>query len=123
MLVLFLTSITVTAQNTSCRTIKNGTFKYLDSRSNEIIVKRRDSIQIDSSKSENFWFKSKVNWTSECDYQLTIVEVNDSSFDLILGKTFEFEIIDIKGNQVRLKTRTLNKLKESIRSMQIIETN
>lgn len=113
-------SLTISAQNKACIDIKNGNFKYLDSQSNEFIVQRKDSIQIDSCKSVNFVIHSKINWKSDCEYEMTIYKVNDTLYTPIIGKTFEFKIVNIENDSITLITKTLNKERKTERIMQIL---
>jgi hypothetical protein len=118
--IIFIFSLSISAQSKDCIDIKNGSFKYLDSQSNEFIVQRRDSIQVDSCKSVNFVIHSKINWKSDCEYEMTIYKVNDTLYNPIIGKTFEFKIIKIENDSIRLITKTLNKERETERIMHIL---
>lgn len=64
--------------------MRNGKFKYQDSQSNEFIVKRIDSIHVDSCKNMNVVLYSKINWKSDCKYEMTIYKVNDSLYNPII---------------------------------------
>jgi len=108
-------------QEKKCSDIKNGKFTYVDYSSNEIIEIRKDTIQIDSFPKLGLSYHSKVKWTSDCHYNITVYEVNNPEFDLLIGTTFEFEILSIENDQLRVKTKTVNKLRESEHIMQIIE--
>ncbi len=118
--IIFIFSLSILAQSKDCIDIKNGSFKYLDSRSNEFIVQRKDSIQVDSCKSVNFVIHSKINWKSDCEYEMTIYKVNDTLYNPIIGKTFEFKIIKIENDSITLITKTLNKERETERIMHIL---
>lgn len=108
-------------QGKKCSDIKNGKFKYFDSTSNEIIEIRKDSMQIDSSSNLGLAYYSKIKWTSECAYEMTVYKVNNPEFEFLIGSTFEFEILAIDKDQVRLKTKTVNEERESEYVMQIMD--
>lgn len=120
-IILLFFSMLITAQEKECFDIKNGKFKYLDSQSNEFIVKRIDSIQVDSCTTVNFVYHSKIHWKSECEYEMTVFKVNDSLYNQILGNVFEFKIMSIENNKIKLKTKTVNKKREMEYIMNILD--
>lgn len=120
-IIIVLLTLSFSNQEKECSDIKNGKFKYSDSSSNEVIEIRKDSIQIDSFPSIGLSYQSKVKWTSDCNYQITIFKVNDPEFDSLIGITFEFEILSIEKDQIKLKTKTVNKEHESEYFMKIID--
>jgi len=118
---IILTTLSFSSQEKKCSDIKNGKFKYFDSSANEIIVIRKDSIQIDSSTTSKLTYHSKIKWLNDCKYDMTFFKVNNPEMKLLIGTTFEFEVLDIVVNKIKLKTKTVNKERESEHIMEIIE--
>lgn len=116
-----LLSTYLCAQSKDCTDVKNGKFKYIDSQSNEFIVKRTDSIQIDSCLTKSLVFYSKIKWKSDCDYEMEIYKVSDSLFNPLIGNVFELNILSVDNNKIKLKSKTLNGKRESENYMEIIE--
>src|SRR5690606_22847991 len=100
---------------------KNGTFKYYDNEKNEIFEIRKDSIQVDSCPALGLILYSKVKWLSDCNYQTTLYKSNFPEFHLIDGTTFQHEIINIKNNEITLKTTADNQQSEREITMQILD--
>lgn len=120
--ILFITfSLSFFGQEKRCAEVKNGIFKYFDSQSDIIFIKRIDSIQIDSSSTYNMVFHSKIKWKSDCDYEMTIYKVNDSLFNPIIGNTFKVKILNVDDRRIKIRTWTLNGEKALEYYMDIIE--
>ena len=51
---------------------------------------------------------------------MTFYKVNDTLYNPIIGKTFEFKIIKIENDSITLITKTLNKERETERIMHIL---
>ena len=118
--IIILSIFCLSNQEKRCSDIKNGKFRYFDSSSNEAIEIRTDSIQIDSFPNIGLTLYSKVKWTSECNYEATVYKVSDPEMELLIGKTFEYEILSINNNEVKLKAKTVNKKRETELIMYII---
>ena len=100
--------------------MKNGKFRYYSSN-NEVIVIRKDSVQIDSSLNLGLAYHSKIKWLNDCEYEITLFKISDPELEMLIGTTFKFEIISVEKNQINLKTWTVNNESESNYLMEIID--
>lgn len=90
---LFFT-LTIFCQNNLCANFKTGTFKYSNSKYSEWIVKRTDSIQIETNSKTGVIIHSLVEWKSDCEYTLTCKSVSKSDLENIIGKVFRVIITE-----------------------------
>lgn len=120
-LVILSIAFSSEAQSLECKDVQNGKFKYLDSQSNEVIITRKDSIEIDSCEAINLIIHSKIRWKSDCEYEMTILKVSDSLYDFTIGNTFKLNITDIVGRKIYLNSLTLNGKRTTKTIMEIIE--
>lgn len=72
-----LTQSCSSGTNTDCQKHKNGDFIYRTKTiENEIIINisRQNSIQLETDRKTGYYSKFKVNWTSDCAYELLLEE-------------------------------------------------
>lgn len=120
-IIILLISFTSEAQSLECKDVQNGKFKYFDPKSNEVIITRKDSIQIDSCKAMNLIIHSKIRWKSDCEYEMTILKVSDSLLNFVIGNTFKLNITDIVDRKVHLNSLTLNGKRTTKTTLEILE--
>jgi hypothetical protein len=85
-----------------CSKFKNGTFEMnLDGM--KIITDRNEEIQIEKSKLG--FSKYKVNWKSDCEYELELTETNLEFMENSIGWVFQVKIMDTKENEYTYECR------------------
>ena len=85
-ILLFSSTVTLLCCKSSldCSRFKNGKFlTYSPVTKDRIIVERTDSIQIETDEKTGYKNKSKILWTSPCEYNIVGVSNNKSSQDNI----------------------------------------
>ncbi|WNM18247.1 hypothetical protein [Flavobacterium capsici] len=100
-LLIIFSSLTVLGQKSKCTDFKNGTFEYLvsDKSLPKAVSTRTDSIQIDSYSDKKIEFKSKINWLTECRYELECISVNKPSENSQIGEKVIVQIDKIEGKK------------------------
>tara|TARA_B100000508_G_C11415660_1_gene255596 strand:+ start:275 stop:898 length:624 start_codon:yes stop_codon:yes gene_type:complete len=71
---------------------KTGDFKYESILYPNVLVKRNDSLQVETDGKSKFVYS--IAWKSDCEYALTYKEVNNPKFDYLIGKTIHVKIIE-----------------------------
>ncbi|MEO5562058.1 MAG: hypothetical protein ABIR18_01460 [Chitinophagaceae bacterium] len=75
-LVLFqLISISSTAQSSSCRAVRTGTFKVVSKESGTTLIKRGTKFQTEINKDLGVEIILSIKWTSSCSYELRPVKL------------------------------------------------
>jgi hypothetical protein len=96
-LILSLTVLNCTAQSKDCTRFKTGTFKYADPELKDWIVTRTDTVQIEKNSKTGRTLIGKVEWVSDCEYDLTFIDVNSPNKE-ILGKKVNVNILNTNKN-------------------------
>ncbi len=78
LLTLFFISSSVKSQNLKCTDFKNGTFKIQATNYNipSTTVNRSGNIQKEMSVSSDKEFEGKIEWISECGYELIYMKAS-----------------------------------------------
>ena len=93
-----------------CSFIKSG--KFVNEETEDKITEgytiefRGDSVieKIDYGK---YYVKSKINYTSECSYEIKVLESNFPGYENVIGKTFYTEILETAkvDNLVKIRSK------------------
>ena len=94
-----------------CSNFKTGTFKYENPYYKDWIIIRNDSIQIEYNTNDNSKIIGHIEWTSDCTYQFTYHQVDDTYTNSIIGTKLKVNIIESSNNSYKYQTY-LNKLKD-----------
>lgn len=81
--VIFLVQSCVSGTNKDCQKHKDGNFIYrTKTNEGEVIfnITRKNSIQLETDRKTGYYSKYKVNWVSDCAYELLLEE---STFPII----------------------------------------
>lgn len=105
MLFLFLTFNSF-VQEKDCADFKNGKFTYSDPEYADLITERNDSLQIDSYLNMGWKLTSRINWLTDCKYEIEYIKVNDPKMESLIGIKYVIEIIEINGDKILCKTES-----------------
>ena len=92
-ILIFLIFISCSSQQKKCSKFKTGTFKYEDTNLVNWVIKRNDSLQVETDKITNKETIASVHWISDCQYKLTYLKVIDSSMNDQLGTSITIDIL------------------------------
>lgn len=99
--------------NLDCEEFKTGVFEYPTSSGLDLIIERTPTSQIEKSAKKQTEDQYDVIWTSNCSYQLVLVNSNEPSNFMKLEKdTMNVSIVGIEQNKYRFKATLNNKLYE-----------
>ncbi len=105
---ILLFSLTINAQEevhflwnkdskTDCSFIKSGKFvnEESDSKITEgYSIEFRNGFAVEKIEDGKYFLKSKITYTSECSYEMKVLETNIPGYDGVVGKTFFTEILE-----------------------------
>lgn len=91
-LLLLLSFFSCKTQQKDCSQFKTGTFKYADSKQQEITLTRNDSIQIEKNNATGDEYIGSIKWLSNCMFTLTYTHVNNPDYKSVIGTTFNIDI-------------------------------
>lgn len=92
------------SQKKKCRSFLNGSFIYVDEKSQDWIVYRRDSLQIETNSKTGVEIHASIEWISDCKYVLTYIKVLNADDRLFIGKKINVEITDVKENFIKYRS-------------------
>ena len=106
-LTLIFSFFFLTFQNPDCTILKKGKFTY--KRGNNVVKVEYDgNNHTELHNDGKHYIKSSIEWTSDCEYYLTIKDINYPDFPFKTGAKLKVEIVKINGNNVYYKS-TINK--------------
>ncbi|WP_035096460.1 hypothetical protein [Aquimarina megaterium] len=113
LLLLFALGMTsCSSQSKDCLIFKTGTFKYSDS--DDWIITRTDSTQIEVNKKNGRTLKSSIKWLSDCEFVITVIEDNKGSSN-ILDKKITVKILNTTSKSYHYEaTDGIKKIKNSL---------
>ena len=76
LLTLIITMVAI-AQKHECARFKTGTFKLLDTPSENYLIVRNDTIQWESAKNSIIQSEFYIRWTDNCRYELTLKKIHN----------------------------------------------
>ena len=94
------------AQEKNCSDFKVGKFTYSDPDYADLITVRTDSLQIDSYPKMGWAMTSRVEWLTDCKYEIIYIKVNDPKMKSLIGIKYVIEIIGIDDNKIMCKTES-----------------
>jgi hypothetical protein len=106
LIIILLLTINSYAQENKCSDFKVGKFTYSDPDYADLITIRNDSIQIDSYPKMGWEMTSKVEWLTDCKYEILYIKVNDSKMESLIGIKYVIEIIEIDNNKIICRTES-----------------
>jgi len=80
------------AQSKDCSNFKTGTFKYSDTELKDWTIIRTDTLQIEKNNATGRVLTGKIEWVSDCHYNLIFIDVNSQNKSII-GKKIEVTIL------------------------------
>ena len=97
-ILIFVSSCDQTKIN--CTKFRTGKFVSHSADEQYTILERNDTTQIETNKITGHIFKSKIKWTSDCEYELTSIEeskdFSDSLNPIWTGKKITTKIIEAR---------------------------
>lgn len=82
-----------------CSILKNSSFTYRVAKNN-VLVEFKDNEYIEYHLDKKYYIKSKIEWESDCEYNLVIKEVTLPNFPFKEGTKLHIIITQVKGNRV-----------------------
>ena len=135
LIILFLFSLNVYSQENvhwlvnkdskaDCSYIKSG--KFVNEETGDEITKGysiefRGENVIEKVEDGKYYLKSKITYTSECSYEVKVLETNIPGYESVIGQTFYTEILEtakidklikIRSKAEEWKTLVLRKVEE-----------
>lgn len=104
LLTISLTSITAIGQAAAppaCTTLKQGGwFKMGDisDTSNYLVIS--SSSQTEYYNYKKYWIRSSIRWTSECEYELTVLSINYPGLLCKRGDKMTVKVLNADGNYI-----------------------
>ena len=80
-----------------CDVLKNGTFKYLDVEDTSAYIVINGTEHTEYHNNGKYYIKSKLRWTNDCEFIMTMTEITIPDFTLHPGDKMKVEVIRIKG--------------------------
>ncbi|SHF95837.1 hypothetical protein SAMN05443549_101980 [Flavobacterium fluvii] len=88
-------------ESLDCENLKTGEFIYFDPNSgSECKIIRTPHSQIEINKKRNLKIEFSIYWTSECEYELIYLKINNRAYDNMIGKKMTVKILDINNNTI-----------------------
>lgn len=78
-----------------CKVLKDCKLKYLDGEdpTSYVVIKKRNHIEYHNDK--KYYIKSKLNWLSDCEYNMTMMKITLPDFPFGPG-----EVMNVKFNKI-----------------------
>lgn len=83
------------AQSKTCKKFRTGNFKYIDADGMNTLIKRNDTVQIETNPDKGSKLVASIEWLSDCQYRLTYKDVNVPYYEFLIGTTFNVDITPI----------------------------
>jgi len=103
---ILLLTLNSFSQEKKCSDFKVGKFTYSDPDYSDLITVRTDSFQIDSYPKMDWEMTSRVEWLTDCKYEIVYIKVNDPKMESLIGIKYVIEIIGIDDNKIMCKTES-----------------
>lgn len=100
--VLFLSILSSSfkiVEQSDCKIIHKGTFKY-EGITSDIKVVINDKSHTEYHENGKYIIKSELNWINNCEYNATIKEITIPNFPYKVGTTMNVVINTIEGNKI-----------------------
>jgi hypothetical protein len=99
-------------EKTDCSFIKSG--KFVNEETGDEITKGysiefRGENVIEKVKDGKYYLKSKITYTSDCDYQIKVLETDIPGYESIIGQVFYTEILETAKVDKLIKIRSKGK--------------
>ncbi len=85
------------SNDVQCTEFHTGTFKYNDGSNANIVITRTATHQTETNTLDQSFKKYKIEWISDCEYQLTLEESSDERLSVLIGKSKKEMILKAEG--------------------------
>lgn len=99
-IIVLLLSVNSYTQEKKCADFKTGTFEYSNPIYSDWKITRTDKLQIETDTIHNIVIHASVNWTSDCEYELTYTKVSDPGMQTMVGQTMQVKIIRVSTDRI-----------------------
>ncbi|NQY31117.1 MAG: hypothetical protein HRT69_16830 [Flavobacteriaceae bacterium] len=103
---ILLLALNSFSQEKKCSDFKVGKFTYSDPDYADLITIRTDSLQIDSYPKMGWEMTSRIEWLTDCKYEIVYIKVNDPKMESLIGIKYVIEIIEIDNNKIMCRTES-----------------
>ena len=103
---ILLLTLNSFSQEKKCSDFKVGKFTYSDPDYADLITIRTDSLQIDSYPKMGWEMTSRIEWLTDCKYEIEYIKVNDPKMESLIGIIYVIEIIEIDDNKIICRTES-----------------
>ncbi len=90
---------TATITDNDCTILHNGTFVY-GNPGEEIKVVIKGNRHTEYHQNGEYMIKSKIVWTDECEYNMTITKVTIPNFPYQKGDVMNVQVNSVNGNEI-----------------------
>lgn len=90
--------------DSNCDKFKTGRFIYVDDVYKGWVLTRDNEYQIEKHAELNVELKGRIEWKSDCEYELTYVEVSDVNSKSIIGKKIIGRITETNGRNYTVES-------------------
>lgn len=94
---------------TDCNYIKSGKFvqeKSCDEITEDYSIEFRDDYVLEKVENGKYFLRSKITYTSNCAYQLKVLETNIPGYESEIGKIYYTEILETAKIDKLIKIRS-----------------
>lgn len=96
-------SVSIAQNPTSCKDKIIGNYQELNSDKKADFVSFREDYLVEFANGGTEMIKSKIEWTDDCHYTLTLVETNVKNFPVPVGSRIKVEILNVSEDQFELQ--------------------
>lgn len=94
-----------TKQETECKLMQNGKFKYLKSTDTSAYIIRKGTKHTEHYQNDKYFADFDIKWISDCAYKLTFVKTNDPGLSFLnKGDELIVHIESVNGNRYDYKS-------------------
>ncbi len=84
------------AQCKNCEIFKKGRYSYINPLYKDVQIIRKKRKQIEKTKNSKFTYK--IEWVTNCEYNLTYLKISEEKYKYLLGEVINVKIIDVLEN-------------------------
>ena len=92
--------------DSECAILREGTFKYGNTE-DEIKVVIKGNIHTEYHNGGKYIIKSKLDWVSDCEYNMTMTKITIPNFPFGKGDVMNVKVKEVNGNEI-FYTSTVN---------------
>lgn len=88
-------------EKSECQQVfKRGKFKYLDAIDSSTYIVMNGATQIEYNVNGKYTIESKIDWISDCSYDMTMTKITVPNFPFKPGDVMRVDITKIEGNTI-----------------------